>query len=57
MYNKPANASEECSPMFILYHQHPACWSGLFKYLFIIPNIGEGVENFFGGVDILFGGL
>ena len=27
-----------------------------FNYLFIIPNTGGGVENFFGGVDILFGG-
>ena len=34
--NKPVNASEEqlvflfeCTPMFILYHQHSARWSGL----------------------------
>ena len=47
----------ECTPTFILYHQHSACWSELFNYLFIMPNIGggEGVK-FFGGVDILFGG-
>jgi hypothetical protein len=51
--NKPLNASVFfCSK----YHEHSACWSGLFNYLFIMPNIG-GVENFFGGVDILFGGL
>ena len=42
--------------MFILYHQHSACWSGLFNYFFIMPNIEGGVENFFGGVVILFGG-
>ena len=46
----------ECTPTFILYHQHSARWSGLFNYLFIMPIIG-GVENFFGGVDILFGGV
>jgi hypothetical protein len=25
--------------------------------IFIMPNIGGGVETFFGGVDILFGGV
>jgi hypothetical protein len=43
----------ESTPMFILYHQHSARWSGIFKYLLITPNIrGGGVEHFFRGVDI-----
>ena len=59
--NKPVNASEErlvsecctvffcseCTPTFILYHQHSARWSGLFNYLFIMPIIGGGGGNFF----------
>ena len=42
----------------MLYHEHSARWSGLFNFFFIIPNIGGGggVENVFGGVDILFEG-
>ena len=37
----------ECTPTFILYHQHSARWSGLFNYLFIMPIIGGGGGNFF----------
>ena len=69
--NKPVNASEEqlvseyctshlflfeCIPMFILYHQHSARWSGLFNYFLLCRILGGGVENLFVGVDILFGG-
>ena len=51
-----------CSSVLLrfFYHQHFARWSGLFNYLFVMPNIGGGgggVENIFGGVDILFGGV
>ena len=61
--NKPVNASEEqlvflfeCTPTFILYHQHSACWSELFNYLFIMPNIGGGGEIFWRGGHFVWGG-
>ena len=62
---KPVNASKcnlslslfECTPTFILYHQHSARWSRLFNYFLLCRILGGGgSENFFGGVDILFGG-
>ena len=46
-----------CTPTFILYHQHSARWSGLFNYFLLCRILGGGVENFFGGVDILFEGV
>ena len=45
----------ECAPTFILYHQHSACWSGLFNYFLLCHILGD-VENCFGVVVILFGG-
>ena len=47
----------ECTPTFILYHQHSVRWSGLFNYFLLCRILGGGVEIFFGGVNILFGGL
>jgi hypothetical protein len=47
----------ECTPTFILYHQHSARWSGLFNYLFITPNIGErGLKYFWRGGHFVWGG-
>ena len=44
------------SPTFILYHQNSARWSGHLIIYLLCRYWGGGVENIFGGVDILFGG-
>jgi hypothetical protein len=57
--NKPVSASEErlvseycslflfeCTPTFILYHQHSACWSGLFNYFLLCRILGGGLKIF-----------
>ena len=68
--NKPVNASEEqlvseyctsclflleCTPTFILYHQHSARWSGLFNY-FLLCRIFGGLKISLEGWTFCLGG-
>ena len=55
------NASEEqlvflfeCTPTFILYHQHSARWSGLFNYFYYAKYWG-GVKIFLRGGHFIWG--